>query len=61
MFQSLAQFCIALAEFFKQAYIFDCDNGLVGEGFEQSDLFFREWPDFSPSDIDTSYRKSFSQ
>ena len=40
MLQRLAQFCVALSEFFEQAHILDSDNGLVGEGFEESYLFF---------------------
>ena len=33
MLQGLAQFCVAVTEFFKQSHVFNCDHGLVGEGF----------------------------
>ena len=33
MLQGLAQFCVALAEFLKQAHVLDGDHGLIGEGF----------------------------
>ena len=46
MLQRLAQLRVALAEFFEQAHVFDGDHGLVGEGFEKSDLFFGKRPDF---------------
>ena len=42
MLQRLAQFCVALVDLFKQADVFDRDDGLIGEGFEQSDLFVGE-------------------
>ena len=42
MLQRLAQFRVALAEFLEQPDILDGDNGLVGEGFEERDLFFGE-------------------
>ena len=42
MLQRLAQFCVALLEFFEQPHVLDRDHGLVGEGFEQSDLFVGE-------------------
>ena len=38
MLQRLAQFCVALLEFFEQPDILDGDHGLVGEGFKESDL-----------------------
>ena len=45
MLQRLAQFRVALAEFLEQAHVLDGDNGLVGKGFEQGDLFIGEWTD----------------
>ena len=38
MLQRLAQFCVALVEFFEQAHVLDGDHGLIGEGLEQFDL-----------------------
>src|SRR5262249_9656275 len=52
MLQSLAQFCIALLQFFEQPYVFDGDNSLVGEGFEKSDLFLRERADLHTANHD---------
>ena len=46
MLQRLAQFRVALLEFLEQPNILDRDDGLVGKGFEQSDLFVREWTNF---------------
>ena len=39
MLQGLAQFRVALAEFFEQSDVLDGDHGLVGEGFQKLDLF----------------------
>ena len=46
MLQRLAQFRVALAEFLEQPHVLDGDDGLVGEGFEQCDLFLGERADF---------------
>ena len=40
MLQRLAQFCVALLEFFEQPHVLDGDDGLVSKGFEQRDVFF---------------------
>ena len=40
MLQRLTQFCIALLDLFEQPHVLDGDDRLVGEGFEQSDVFF---------------------
>ena len=42
MLQGLAQFCVALLEFFEQPHVLDGDHRLIGEGFEQRDLFIGE-------------------
>ena len=39
MLQGLAQFCVALLQFFEQPHVLDGDDGLIGEGFEKLDLF----------------------
>ena len=36
MLQRLAQFRVALLEFFEQPHVFDGDHGLGGESFEQA-------------------------
>ena len=36
MLQRLAQFCVALLDFFEQPHVLDGDDGLVGEGFQQA-------------------------
>src|SRR3990170_837710 len=38
MLQGLAQFRVALAEFFEQAHVLDSDHGLIGEGLEEGNL-----------------------
>src|SRR5262245_29944994 len=60
MLQSFPQFCVALLDLLEQPDILDGDHGLIGKSFKESNLFFRERTDFSPSDIDTSDRNSFS-
>src|SRR5262249_8070153 len=45
MLQGLAQFSVALLDFLEQPHVFYCDHRLVGEGFEQFDLLFRERTD----------------
>ena len=45
MLQRLAQFCVALLSSLNKPHILDGDHGLVGEGFEQFDLFVGERPD----------------
>ena len=42
MLQGLPQFCIALLQFFEQPHVLDGDDGLVGEGLEQLDLFLEK-------------------
>ena len=42
MLQRLAQFCVAFLDFFEQPHVLDSDDGLIGEGFEQSYLFLCE-------------------
>ena len=39
MLQRLAQFCVALLQFFEQPHVLDGDHGLVGKGFEQAICF----------------------
>ena len=41
MLQGLAQFCIALLDFFEQPHVFNGDHRLVGESFKKCDLLFR--------------------
>ena len=42
MLQGLAQFCVALLEFFEQPHVLDGDHRLVGEGFEKRDLLIEK-------------------
>ena len=61
MLQGLAQFRVALAEFFEQSHVLDGDDRLVGEGFDQLDLpFGKRLNDVTPDDDATNWR-SFSQ
>src|SRR5262249_8392940 len=52
MLQGLAQFGIALLDLLEEPYVFDGDHGLVGEGFEKSDLFLRERADLHTANHD---------
>src|SRR5262249_48524536 len=56
MLQCLAQFCVALLDLLEQPDIFDGDYGLVGEGFEELDLLFREGADYSTTNDDDADR-----
>src|SRR5262249_41755239 len=54
MLQRLAQFRIALLDFFEQPHVLDRDNGLVSECFEKSDLLVGEGSNLdSPHQNDT--------
>ena len=46
MLQCLAQFRVALLEFFEQPDILDRNDRLIGEGFKKRDLLVRERPNF---------------
>ena len=46
MLQGLAQFRVAFLDLFEQSHVLDGDYRLVGEGFEKSDLLFRERSNF---------------
>ena len=46
MLQGLAQFGVALVEFFKQPHVLDGDYRLIGESFDQRDLFVGERANF---------------
>ena len=52
MLQRLAQFGVALLQFFEEAHVFNCDDGLVGESFEKGDLFLGEGTDLGSADRD---------
>src|SRR5262245_245939 len=56
MLQGLAQFRVALAEFFEQPDVLDGDYGLRGESFEKCDLFLRERLDYSTTNDDDANR-----
>ena len=51
MLQRLAQFCIALLDFFEQPHVLDGDHGLVGKGFEKRDLFLGERSDLRSANV----------
>ena len=42
MLQRLAQFRVALLDFFEQPHVLDGDHRLIGEGFEERDLFIEK-------------------
>ena len=43
--QGLAQFCVTVLSSLNKPHVLDGDDGLVGEGLEQLDLFFRKRTD----------------
>ena len=59
--QRLAQFCVALLDLFKQADVFDRDDRLIGEGFEQSDLFVGERSNLCTPQSNDSDSNTFPQ
>src|SRR6516162_768361 len=52
MFQSLAQFRVALLDLLEQTNVLDGDDGLRGECFQQCHLLIRKWPDLRAADVD---------
>src|SRR5262249_52221402 len=50
MLQCLAQFCVALLNLFEQADVFDRDDGLIGKGFQESDVPVGEGAKFRAAD-----------
>src|SRR5262245_26564106 len=56
MLQSLAQFRVALLDLLEQSHVLDRDDRLVGEGFEELDLLFREGADYSTTNDDDADR-----
>src|SRR5262245_38336407 len=61
MLQRLAQFRIALLDFFEQAHVFDGNHCLVSEGLEKADLTIGERTDLQSADHDSSNRGPLSQ
>ncbi len=61
MLQRLAQFRVALLDFFEQPDVLDGDDRLISEGFEQSDLFFGERTNFRATNENCSDRNTFAQ
>ena len=61
MLQGLAQFRVALLDLFEQPHVLDGDDGLVGEGFEKSDLFFGERTNFRAANYDCANGNAFSE
>ena len=51
MLQRLAQFCVALLDLLEQPHVLDGDHGLIGEGFEQRDLFVGERADLRAANM----------
>ena len=63
MLQGLAQFRIALLQFFEQPHVLDGDDGLVRKGFEKRDLFLGRtdeppYGEYESTPIGTSSRSS---
>jgi hypothetical protein len=60
MLQRLAQFRVAITEFLEEPHIFDRDDRLVGESFEQLDLLLGVRTNFRAADVDRSNDISFA-
>ncbi len=61
MLQGLAQFRVALLEFFEQAHVLDGDDRLIGKSLEKRDLLFGKRSNFLAADRDDSNRNTLSQ
>src|SRR5262249_58615049 len=61
MFQSLAQFRIALLQFFEQPHVLDGNYGLVGKGLKQSDLLVGEWTNLRAANRDSPDGNTFAK
>src|SRR5215467_10100410 len=51
MLQGFTQFCISLLDLLEQPHVFDRDHRLIGEGSEESNLFFGKRPNFGSADL----------
>src|SRR5262249_18820842 len=61
MLQGLSQFCIALLDLLEQPHVLDRDDSLVGESFEESDLFFAKRTNLHTANVNRSDHKSFAK
>ena len=61
MLKGLAQFCVALAEFLEQPHVFDGNDRLVGEGFEQLNLLVGERTRLNSSNEDRAHRRGLPE
>src|SRR5262245_32993112 len=58
---SLRQFTVLLLRLGEQPHVLNGDDGLVGEGLEQCDLLFAEWPDLEAPHPDGADGTAFPQ
>ena len=61
MLQRLPQFCVALLNLFEQPHVLNSDDGLIGESFEQRDLFIRERSNFTSPQAHHANRRTLPQ
>jgi hypothetical protein len=61
MLQRLAQFRVALLQFFEQADVFDGDDRLVGEGFQKSNLFIGKGTNLRAANRDSPDGNTFAK
>ena len=61
MLQGLAQFRISILQFLKEADILDSNDGLIGKGLQQRDLFLSERTNLHPMNRDRADRRAFSE
>ena len=60
MLQGLAQFSVALPEFFEQPHVLDGDYGLIGERLKERDLFVSKRSNFPSPNVDCADRNAFT-
>ena len=61
MLQRLAQFRVALLQFFEEADVLDGDDGLVGEGLEKRDLLIGEGTNLGSANLNRADGNSFAK
>ena len=61
LLQSFGKIAVALLQFLEQPHVLDGDDRLIGEGFQQRDLFVRKRTDFRAANMNRPNRNTFAQ
>jgi hypothetical protein len=61
LLQGLGEITVTNFEFLEQAHVLDCDDRLVGKGFEERNLLLRERTDFCTAERNHSDGDIFTQ